>query len=395
MNIRILRKISFLLVVILGLSFCSSVSPDSLKAKNIILFIGDGMGKEHIKAASLLTTGNDSLLYMNNMPISGWSRTSSKDNSVTDSAAAATAMATGVKTNNGFIGMDANFNPVSTILEEAKRQGKSVGLITTVQISHATPAAFASHVKDRNSMTEIASQMLAEGVDVLLGGGEDEFIPTSDTGCYPALGVRNDGRNLINEAISGGYIYVCNSDSFKSINTSSTSKLLGLFADEGMARPFSPSLAQMTQKALDILSKNSNGFFLMVEGGQIDGASHSNDAANAIGDTVGFYEAVKIAKEYVSSNNDTLIIVTADHETGGMTVSPTSTGVSGEDGPFNMPDGKKFYVLWSTTGHTAVDVPIASQGPFSDMLSGVHENTFIHDVMLNALHGIDNSNISK
>ena len=398
MNIKMLRKYSFLLFVCILIAGCCSspsVPPVKSNAKNIILFIGDGMGREHIKAARWVTLGEDGLLSVDNMPTSGWSRTRSANSPVTDSAAAATAMATGVKTNNGFISLDANLNLVSTILEKAKGQEKAVGLVTTGQITPATPAAFASHVKDRNSMTEIAVQMFITGVDVLLGGGEDEFLPVSDTGCYQEPGKRDDGRNLIEEAISSGYIYVCDSVSLESVGPSSTHKLLGLFADEGMTRPFSPSLAGMTQKAIDILSNSPNGFFLMVEGGQIDWASHANDAANTIGDTVGFFEAVGVAIEYVSLRDDTLIIVTADHETGGMTISSTSTGLPDEDGPFNMPDGRQFYVTWSTTGHTAADVPVASQGPFSDMLAGVYENTFIYDVMLNALYGLDNAHTNR
>lgn len=389
-----LRKYGFLLLVCILIAGCCpspSVPPVNSNARNIILLIGDGMGAEHIKAARWVILGDDSSLSMNNMPVSGLSHTRSADNPVTDSAAAATAMASGIKTTNGFIGMDTNLNPVPTILEEAKKQGKAVGLVTTIQITHATPAAFASHVKDRNSMVEIAAQMSAEGVDVLMGGGEDEFLPVSDTGCYQEPGERDDNRNLIKEAVSGGYTYVCDSTSLAAVKPSSTRKLLGLFADEGMTRPFSPSLAEMTQKAIDILSNNPNGFFLMVEGGQIDSVSHVNDAANAIRDTVGFYEAVKAAKKYASLRNDTLIIVTTDHETGGMTVSMTRTGSPDEDGPFNMPDGRQFYVLWSAKGHTAADVPVASQGPFSEMLGGVYENTFIHDVMRDALYGLKNT----
>ena len=357
------------------------------KAKNIIIFIGDGMGGEHREAARLVKVGAAGKLSMDDMPSSGFLQTYSADNRVTDSAAATTAMATGVKTNNGVIGLDANLGFVPTILEDAKEQDKFVGLVTTVHVTHATPAAFASHVEDRNMMTDIALQMLNADIDVLLGGGEDEFLPISENGCYPEAGERNDGRNLIQEAISIGYTYVCNLSSFRAIEPSFSLKLLGLFADEGMQRPFSPSLAEMTQVAIDILSKNPNGFFLMVEGGQIDWASHNNDAANAISDTIAFDDAVEVAKQFARSDSDTLIIVTADHETGGMSVSSSSSGLASEDGPFRTADGDLFYINWSTTGHTAVNVPITSQGPASEKLSGVHDNTFVHSVMHDALSG--------
>ena len=367
-----------------GSGSTSSASVDRVKAKNIILFIGDGMGAEHRKAARWTTAGEHGQLSMDDMPNSGSIQTRSADSAITDSAAAATAMATGVKTNNGVIALDANLNFVSTILEDAMSQGKLVGIVTTTQLSHATPAAFVSHIEDRDLMSEIAAQIVDTGVDVLLGGGEDEFLPASENGCFPEAGERSDGRNLINEAIASGYVYVCDPASFTFVDPSSTFQLLGLFADEGMTRPFSPSLADMTQKAIEVLSKGADGFFLMVEGGQIDWASHDNDAANVISDTIGLDEAVEAAKQFASVTADTLIIVTADHETGGMEVTSSSSGLAGEDGPFSTPDGSLFYVNWSTTDHTAVDVPVTSQGPKSGMLTGVHDNTFIHELMTGA-----------
>jgi alkaline phosphatase len=283
MNNAALRNLTALLSI-LAVFGCDSSSPDPVtieKATNIILFIGDGMGEEHRKAASWTTVGETGFLAMDDMPTIGWAQTRSADNLVTDSAAAATAMSTGVKTNNGVIGLDANLNFVPTILEEAKRQGKMTGLVTTTQVTHATPAAFAAHVENRNMMTDIAVQIIDARVDVILGGGEDEFFPFTDIGCFPEAGERDDGRNLIDESVAVGYTYVCDPASFSAIDPISTDRLLGLFADEGMPRPFSPSLVEMTHKAIDILSKNPAGFFLLVEGGQIDWASHSNDAENA------------------------------------------------------------------------------------------------------------------
>ncbi|MDH4138875.1 MAG: alkaline phosphatase, partial [Anaerolineae bacterium] len=277
-------------------------------------------------------------------------------------------------------------NPLTTILERAQARGMAVGLVTTVQMAHATPASFAAHVDDRNKMTEIASQMvLTTEVDVLLGGGEDEFLPTTATGCYPQPGEWTDGRNLIEDAMAAGYTYVCSATAFAAVDPASTTRLLGLFADEEMPRPFSPSLAEMTQKAIDILSQDPDGFFLMVEGGQIDWASHSNNAAYVISDTIGLDEAIVVAQTYASTISNTLVIVTADHETGGMSANLTSSGWPGEDGPFYMPELTPFYVNWTTGGHTDADVPITAQGPWSDLLAGADENTHIHDVMCMAL----------
>ena len=327
------------------------------KANNIILFIGDGMGAEHRKAARWTTVGKNGKLSMDDMPANGWLQTHSADNSITDSAAASTAMSTGSKTNNGVIALDPNLNFLITILGDAKSQDKRVGLVTTTQITHATPAAFASHVADRNLMVDIAEQMLDTSVDVLLGGGENEFLPTSDNGCFPDTGKRSDGRNLINEAIDNNYLYVCDSVSFDLVEPSSILQLIGLFADEGMSRPFSPTLADMTQKAIDVLSQRSDGFFLMVESGQIDWASSDNDADNTIADTIALDEAVAVAKEFASISNDTLIIVTADHETGGMVVTSSSSGLSDEDGPFITPDGSLISAVTNFSSTDATSMP--------------------------------------
>jgi len=365
-----------------GLVVVIEADPDQKSsARAIILFVGDGMGEAHRSVARWSAIGQRGALAMDRMPALGWSHTASANEPITDSAAAATALATGVKTNNRVIGQDPAGNRLTTILERAKAGGMAVGLITNVQMTHATPAAFATHVDDRDKMIEIASQMLAAEVDVLLGGGEDEFLPAGVTGCYPEPGERSDGRDLTSEAMAAGYTYVCNSTDFAAVVPASTTRLLGLFADEGMSRPYSPSLAEMTQKAIDILSQDPDGFFLMVEGGQIDWASHDNDAANTTSDTVGLDTAIAVAQAYAVSADDVLIIATGDHETGGMSVSLTS----GEQGPFSMPEGTSFYVSWEGQGHTAADVPTTAQGPWSELLNGTYENTYIHDVMRQAL----------
>jgi alkaline phosphatase len=357
----------------------------SSHAKTILLFIGDGMGDEHIKAGKWESVGQSGQLAMDGLPYSGWLQTASADNPITDSAASGTAMATGVKTDNGHISVDPDEAFLETILEIAEARGVATGLVTTVQISHATPAAFAAHVPDRNMYTEIARQMIESGVDVLLGGGEDEYLPSTETGCYPQLGERDDGRDLITEAQAAGFTYVCDLVGLAAVDPLTTDRLLGLFADEGMVRPFSPSLALMTEKAIEILQRDPEGFFLMVEGGQIDWAAHANDAANVIGDVIGFDDAVQVGLDYAAIHPDTLVIVTADHETGGMAASLTSSGDLGEDGPFFMPDATPFYVTWTSTGHTAADVPVTSSGPWSSTLQGTQQNTEVFFTMMAAL----------
>jgi alkaline phosphatase len=358
--------------------------PDRTRAHAIILFIGDGMGEAHRTAARWSAVGQNGALAMDAMPFGSWTRTASADAAITDSAASATAMATGVKTNNGVVGQDPDGNPLTTILEYAQAQGLAVGLVTNTHITDATPAAFAAHVSHRSMMTEIARQMLATGVDVLLGGGEKQFLPAGATGCHGA-GERTDGRDLTAEAVAAGYAYVCDAAELDAVVPASTPRLLGLFETEAMSRPYSPSLTAMTQKAITILSQDPDGFFLMVEGGRIDWAAHANHAANVISDTVGMDEAVAVAQAYAATAENTLIIVTADHETGGMSVSLTSSGAPDQDGPFFMPGGAPFYVNWTSDGHTAADVPTTAQGPWADLLLGTYDNTYIHDVMRLAL----------
>jgi alkaline phosphatase len=360
--------------------------PARTPAQAIILFIGDGMGEAHRTAARWSVAGQSGALAMDRLPAVGWSRTANAGGAVTDSAAGATAIATGVKTNNGVVGMDPDGNSLTTILEQAQARGMAVGLVTTTQMAHATPAAFAAHVPSRYQMIDIAGQMLANEVDVLLGGGEDEFLPLTVTGAYPQVGKRTDGRNLIDEAIAAGYTYVYSATALAAVDPGSTPRLLGLFADEGLPRPHSPSLAEMTGTAIDILSQDPDGFFLLVEGGQIDWAAHDNDAATVISDTLAFDQAVAVAQSYALTATDTLIIVTADHETGGMSVSLASSGLPDEDGPFLMPAGTPFHVNWSSIYHSSADVPVTAQGPWSQLLAGTYENTHLYRVMSLALN---------
>jgi alkaline phosphatase len=347
----------------------------------IILFIGDGMGAAQRTAGRWASVGQEDQLAMDMLQYSGWSMTDNFTGGVTDSAAAATAMATGVKTRNGRISLDPADGLLPTILEQVQERGWAVGLVSTTQITHATPAAFAAHEISRSNYTSIALQIFEHGVDVILAGGEDDWLPDTKKGCYADFGHRTDGRNLIEEAINQGYIHICGKPGFDSLDLERTPKLLGLFADNGMPRPFTPTLAEMTETAITILSRDPDGFFLMVEGGQIDWAAHNNDAQNVIGDVIGFDTAVTIGRTYAQGNSNALIIVTADHETGGMSVDLTSSGDPEEDGPFEMFDSTPFYINWTTTGHTGVNVPTTAQGKLSDQLNGTFENTHIYTVM--------------
>jgi alkaline phosphatase len=370
-------------------------------AQNVILLIGDGMGAAHRTAARLYSVGREGELAMDTLPIAGMARTWSTESVVPDSAAAGTALATGVKTFNMAIAVDPAKNPVQTILEMAQEAGKSVGLVTTDQLAEATPASFAAHNADRNDHLGIALDMFGHDVDVLLGGGEDYFLPVGTPGCYPDDGDRTDHRNLVDEAVAKGYDYVCNEADFNAVDPEVTDKLLGTFGDYAMTRPYAPSLAEMAAKAIAILSKNPEGFFLMVEGHQIDWAAHGNDALNTIGDTLGFDQAVEAALDFQAEHPDTLVIVTADHATGGLAIEDVPQDeacpeplpddprecktVLHEDGPFEERGGASFWLDWTSVHHTGEDVPVTAAGPHASDLAGYYEDTHIFQVMREAL----------
>lgn len=348
----------------------------------IILFIGDGMGTNHRTAATWLGVGEGGVLAMDNMPVHGLALTASASDEITDSAAAATAMATGHLTNNLYLGVDTDQNLLVSILELAQNQGWSVGLVTTTQLVHATPAAFAAHRPDRGDTTIIAQQIFEKKVDVLLGGGEDYFFGTNVEGCFPGMGKQANGLDLVARAEEEGVTYICSAEQLNNLDTAQTDRLLGLFAAEGMVAPYSPNLAEMTQAAIEILSRDPDGFFLMVEAGQIDWASHEHEAQAAIQNTLGLDAAVSLAQLYALDHPQTLIIVTADHETGGMTVNQDGAGSLRQDGPFRMPDGTPFWVDWAlSTGHTGQAVTVTAQGPFAENLAGENSLTAIFETM--------------
>lgn len=320
-------------------------------AKNVIFFLGDGMGPTTLTAARIYKYGEAGNLQMQALPRTARIKTYSNDAQTTDSAPSMSAYMTGVKMNNEVISMSAdtiavapgkdsngnktvnnctadNGTAATTLLELAKAQGKGTGSVTTTELTHATPAATFAHICHRDTQYDIAAQAvpggagfnsaLGDGVDVLMGGGANHWTPYSATNTKG----RTDGRDLTAELQTHGYRYVTDKTALQSVD-SSTTKLLGLFsktshlayeldrvADSSNQQP---SLAEMTAKAIDILSKNDKGYFLMVEGGRIDHALHGTNAKRALEDAVALDEAVKTALAKVDLT-DTLIVVTADHD---------------------------------------------------------------------------------
>lgn len=326
----VMRKLIVLVSVVLILSFTvltmavaeSASSP--LPVKNVIFLIGDGMGIGQILVGRNASVGLDGRLVLETLPEVALINTHSlSDNLITDSAAAGTSLATGYKTENGMVSVLPDETPVKTLLEAAQERGMATGLISTNTIYDATPATFGAHVKSRSMYEEITAQFLERKIDVLLGGGKDRFLPSGVD-----VGKRKDGRNLIEEAEGLGYIYVDNTTALK---LAKGNMLLGLFhksymnyvldKDDYGVEDVEPSIAEMTAKAIEILSQNQNGFFLMSEGARIDHAAHAVDVAGVIAEVLAFDEAVKIALDFARKDGNTLIIVTADHETMGFDIS--------------------------------------------------------------------------
>ena len=330
------------------------------EAKNVIFFLGDGMGPVTVTASRIYKYGESGKLAMDTLGRTARVKTYSLDAQTTDSAPSMGAYMTGVKSRNEVVSMDGNtfaqgaFAPtkdattgvssavnncpatgngasVPTLLEQAISKSKATGVVSTARLTHATPAAAYSHICNRNAEYDIARQAVpggaganpalgAGGVDVLMGGDSRYWVPFNTS--IPGKG-RPDGRNLVAELKAKGYNYVNDLTTFNAAPTASGTKIIGLFdqaLDQGHMSyeldrnpALEPSLAQMTAKSIDILSKNSNGYFLMVEGGRIDHALHGTNAARALADTIAFDDAIRVALDKVDLKN-TLIVVTADHD---------------------------------------------------------------------------------
>lgn len=319
----------------------------SKKPKNIIFLIGDGMGTAQVTAA---LTANKGKLNMAQFPYSGFHQTQSADRYITDSAAGGTAMACGKRTKNGVIGMDENLSPVKSILEIAEDQKMATGLVSTSGITHATPASFIAHQPNRNMYEEIAADFLKTDIEVFIGGGQDHFSK------------RKDKRNLLNELSEKGY---CVAFGMDDILNCSSNKLAGFIASGHGPRQMERGemLVKSTEKAIDILSQDKDGFFLMVEGSQIDWGGHANDMNYVVTEASDFDRAVGVALKFALKNKNTLVVVTADHETGGLTL----VGGAMEKGTVKGNFGSKH--------HTAVMVPVFTIGPGAELFSGIQKNT--------------------
>lgn len=319
--------------------------------------IGDGMGVAHIYAAMSVS---DKPLNIERCEITGLQKTFSANNYITDSGAAGTALASGKKTNNGAIGVDDQGKYVKTLLEIAEENGLATGLVSTSSVTHATPASFIAHQSNRGSYEDIAMDFLKTDIDVFIGGGYDHFA------------MRADGLNLLDSLKARGYEV---ETSIEMIMKSNAVKLAGFTAP--LQNPYrlegrGDMLSASTEKTIGILNKNPKGFFLMIEGSQIDWAAHDHDAVTTIDETLDFDKAIGVALEFAREDGRTLVVITADHETGGVTII---------GGNRNTKDVK---LAFSTTDHTAVAVPVFAYGPGSGKFTGIYDNTQVFQKILNS-----------
>jgi alkaline phosphatase len=362
----------FAVVLLIGISGCATPQPTAKqnqaivpvamgKPKNVILMIGDGMGLPQITGSMYMNSNRSVFERFTNI---GFHKSHSSDNLVTDSAAGATAFASGVKTYNGAIGVNAKKESVPTLLEMAEKKGMATGMVMTCSVIHATPASFIAHVKGRENREEIALAYLDTPIDIFIGGGLDYFIR------------RVDGRNLVHELEQKNYRISDFIHEEVDLLPANTEKNIGYFtsneeplpADQGRDY-FIPAI----NKALNFIDDRSDkGFFMMIEGSQIDWGGHSNEAKYVLNEMQEFEVAIDQVMDFIEKDGNTLLVITGDHETGGFAVQPGSKL-------------NEIVVSFTTKSHTAVMIPVFAAGPGAEAFRGMYENTAIFDKIKAAL----------
>ncbi|MDR2037626.1 MAG: alkaline phosphatase [Bacteroidales bacterium] len=329
-------------------------APETVRVRNVILMIGDGMGLAHQYAVCKGNKAVERCQYV------GLAKTYSANDYTTDSAAAGTAIACGEKTNNGMLGQRPDSSRLVSMLEYAAGNDLSTGVVVTCELTHATPAAFVAHVNNRNENENIAADYTQSPVNVCIGGGRKYFEN------------RTDSKNLTETMRSKGFRVAYTMDEVKSVHEGN---LLALLADVAL-EPY-PARGEMLPEAItaaiNILNRNGKGFFLMVEGSQIDWAGHANDQTHLMNEMLDFDRAVHTAFDFAAQDGHTLVIVTADHETGGLTI------------PGGNLQTCEPAMAFSTKGHTGVPVPVYAFGPDAEMFTGIYDNTAFLPKILNLL----------
>jgi len=341
--------IKFLIITVFALV---AATITAAQPKNIIFLIGDGMGLAHITGAKI----EKGTLAMERAKTIGLFTTSSLNDPVTDSAAAGTALATGYKTDNDVIGQFPDGTNLKNLMEYARENGRSTGLVVTSIICHATPAAFSAHHKARYHYDTISEQQINAGFEVLIGGGWNNLYPRTFAGSK-----RKDDKDLMKELRKKMPVVT-------SINalrkTGKPGRLAAILAGGHLelASQRAYNLGELTRKAIEILNQNNKGFVLMVEGSQIDLASHANDGRRVIDEVIDFDTAVKEALDFAEADGSTLVVITADHETGGFSLPMKSI----ENNLVVKPS-------FSSDNHTASMVPLFAHGPASENFSGTYD----------------------
>lgn len=362
-------KYLFSIIPLLLFSTCNQdqisnigTTPSSGNVKNVILLIGDGMGVTQI-SAGMYRNGNT--LNLERCRFMGLHKPSAFNDLVTDSAAGATAFSCGQKTYNGAIGVDANKQPIKTILEIAEEYGLATGLVATSTITHATPASFIAHVEQRSMMEEIALDFMKTPVDLFIGGGKKYFDN------------RTDKKDLSKQLRENGY-YVSDfvTETLQDLEIPMDKNFAYFTANDNPLPAYQGRdyLGLASEKAINYLDKKSKdkGFFLMIEGSQIDWGGHANNSNYIVTEVIDFDKAVKAALDFAEKDGNTLVIITADHETGGYAINKGSTYDS-------------LVTKFTTDYHTADLIPVFAFGPGAAEFGGIYENTAIFDKMKKAL----------
>jgi len=331
-------------------------NPKNQKVKNVIFLIGDGMGLAAV--TSWMVDQHYDMTAFDRAQYTGLCKTYSKNNRVTDSAASATALATGYKTDNSMVGRLPDGTDVPNITEMAKDKGLSTGIVITSYLLDGTPAGFTAHATNRGDREDIARDIVALKPDVIVGGGRKYFVDPQYT-----------SENLIEKAKAEGVTYVSTPEEFYATRQT---PILGLFSEDSYPMVIdrdSDFLTDAMNHTLDLLDDNKKGFFVMVEGSHIDHAAHANNAEQLLFEMEEFDKAVNAAFDYADTHKGTLVVVTADHETGGVVVvSNNKDFTKGESG---------IDIKFATGGHSGTLVPVYSYGAGADKFTGVYENTDI------------------
>lgn len=328
------------------------------EVRNIIYLIGDGMGLSSVSMMMVESGYNSTIFdYAENVALQ---KTYSADNRVTDSAASGTALATGYKTNNTYIGCTPDGVAVESLLDVAKREGKATGVVVTTYLQHATPAAFYAHTESRHNYGIISEQLVQSSLDIAIGGGMGHFKER----------YQDEAKTVIAD---GGFVLIEDMSELK--KQSGDSRTLALLADWEVGSNTGSYLADATSEALRLLEKRGedNGFVLMVEGSLIDGMGHANNAEAQQLEMQGFMGAIEVAVEYAKRHEGTLVVVTADHETGGLSIVSA-------DANFNLSEQGVEY-RWTTNGHSGVMIPIYLYGVANECINGIVENTDIANTL--------------